>query len=186
MLTVDVVQLGSDFHNHGENIRDICSATSLSQYIRKCCNASDKSGLFHQTQLVLVLVAFFLICKDLGRLFNHSFPYCPFFFFFFLKWRFAHAHLFHSLGQNQSTSVAQQAETTGRLFPDKLRVNLFLDRFPHYVWTAFSQPTLIWLGHVCLGVSCLLRFWQNDQGLLHATAVTRGCNGHKVKVSTES
>ena len=30
---------------------------------------------------------------------------------FFLKWRSAHAHLFHSLGQDQST-VAQRAETT--------------------------------------------------------------------------
>ena len=129
---------------------------------------------------------FFSHLQGFGEIVQPFIPLLPFFFFFFFKWRFAHAHLFHSLGQNQSTSVAQQAETTGRLFPDKLRVNLFLDRFPHYVWTAFSQPTLIWLGHVCLGVSCLLRFWQNDQGLLHATAVTWGRNGHWKRVSTQS
>ena len=28
--------------------------------------------------------------------------------------------------------------------------------------------------HACLAVTCHLHFWQNDQGLLHATAVTRG------------
>ena len=28
--------------------------------------------------------------------------------------------------------------------------------------------------YACLGVTCHLHFWQNDRGLLHATAVTRG------------
>ena len=42
-------------------------------------------------------------------MFDDSFPACT--FFFFLKWRLAHAHQFHSLGQDQST-VAQRAETT--------------------------------------------------------------------------
>ena len=41
-----------------------------------------------------------------------------------------------------------------------------------------SQPTPISLGqgpvYACLGVTCPLHFWQNDRGLLHATAVTRG------------
>ena len=32
---------------------------------------------------------------------------------------------------------------------------------------------------------CNLHFWQNDQGLSHATAVTQGWNGHQIKVSTE-
>ena len=56
---------------------------------------------------------FFLMCEDFGRMFNNSFPARTFFlfFFFFLKWRLACAHLFHSLGQDQST-VAQRAETT--------------------------------------------------------------------------
>ena len=62
----------------------------------------------------------------------------PFFFlsFFFLKWKLARAHEFHSLGQNQST-MAQQAETTVTwAFPDELRVSSFRDRFAHYAWTA--------------------------------------------------
>ena len=35
--------------------------------------------------------------------------------------------------------------------------------------------------HVCLAVTCHLRFWQNDRGLLRATAVTRGWNGYRNK-----
>ena len=31
--------------------------------------------------------------------------------------------------------------------------------------------------YACLGVTCHLHFWQNDQGLLHATAVTWGGGG---------
>ena len=37
-----------------------------------------------------------------------------------------------------------------------------------------------------LAVTCHMHFWQNDQDLLRATAVTRGWNGHRNKVSTES
>ena len=33
----------------------------------------------------------------------------------------------------------------------------------------------------CLAVTCHLRFWQNDLGLLRATAVTRGWNGYRNK-----
>ena len=48
---------------------------------------------------------FFLACKDFFlRTYGHSFPAGT--FFFFLKWRLAHAHVFRSLGQDQST-VAQ-------------------------------------------------------------------------------
>ena len=67
-------------------------------------------------------------------MFDSAFPACAFFSFSF-KWRLARVHLFHSLGQNQST-VAQRAETTDRVFPDELRVSSFPDRFPHYSRTA--------------------------------------------------
>ena len=51
-----------------------------------------------------------------------------------------------------------------------------------------SQPTLTSFGqvYVCLGVTCHLYFWQNDRGLLHATAVTWGWNEHRIRVSTQS
>ena len=68
---------------------------------------------------------FFPACKDFGRMFDHSFLTCAFYFFlifffnsfclfvfcFLLKWRLARAHKFHSSCQDQST-VTQRAETT--------------------------------------------------------------------------
>ena len=36
--------------------------------------------------------------------------------------------------------------------------------------------------YACLGVTCRLHFWQNDRSLLRATAVTRGWNGHRIRV----
>ena len=33
--------------------------------------------------------------------------------------------------------------------------------------------------HACVAVTCHLHFWQNDRGLLRATAVTRGWNGYR-------
>ena len=35
--------------------------------------------------------------------------------------------------------------------------------------------------YVCLAVTCYLRFWQDDRGLLRATAVTQGWNGYRNK-----
>ena len=35
--------------------------------------------------------------------------------------------------------------------------------------------------YACLTVTCHLHFWQNDRGLLRATAVTRGWNGYRNK-----
>ena len=40
--------------------------------------------------------------------------------------------------------------------------------------------------HACLAVTCHQLFWQNDRGLLRATAVTRGWNGQRIRVSTQS
>ena len=38
--------------------------------------------------------------------------------------------------------------------------------------------------YACLSVTCHLHFWQNVPGLLRATAVTRGRNGHNYAEST--
>ncbi len=35
--------------------------------------------------------------------------------------------------------------------------------------------------YACLAVTCHLHFWRNDRGLLRATEVTRGWNGHRNK-----
>ena len=65
---------------------------------------------------------------------------------------------------------------------------MFLDRFPHYAWTAAQSAHSDFVGsrvYVCLGVTCNLHFWQNDRGLLHAPVVTWGWNGHLIRVSTQ-
>ena len=76
----------------------------------------------------------------------------------------------------------------GRMFPDKLRVSSFPDRFPHYAWTGALSAHSDFVGsrvYACLGVTCRLHFWQNDRGLLRATAVTRGLNGHRMSQHTK-
>ena len=35
--------------------------------------------------------------------------------------------------------------------------------------------------YACLAVTCHLHFWRNDRGILRATAVTQGWNGHRNK-----
>ena len=60
------------------------------------------------------------------------------------------------------------------MFPDKLLVNSFLSRFPHYAWTAAWSAHSDFVGlRVYAGVTFHLHFWQNDLGLIRATVVTR-------------
>ena len=76
-----------------------------------------------------------------------------------------------------------------RVFPDELRVSSLPDRFSHYAWTAVKSAHSDFVEskvYACLGVTCHMNFWQNDRGLLSATAVTRGWNGHRIRVSTQS
>ena len=75
----------------------------------------------------------------------------------------------------------------GQMFPDKLQESLFPNWFPHYAWTtAVSPHRLCWVKGVCVfGLICHLHFWQNDQGLLCATAVTRGWNRPQIRNSTQ-
>ena len=78
---------------------------------------------------------------------------------------------------------------TGRVFHDKLHVSSFPDMSPHYAWTTALSAHSDFIRsrvYACLGVTCHLHFWQNDWGLLHATAVTWGWNGHRIRVSTQS
>ena len=47
-----------------------------------------------------------------------------------------------------------------------------------------TQPTPTTSGQGCvrvLGVICNLHFWQNNRAILCATAVTRECNGHRIR-----
>ena len=118
---------------------------------------------------------FFFACKDLGRMFDCSFPTCAFRLFVCLKWRLARTHEFHSFMPALVHSGSVSWDNCGQMFPDKLHVSLFPDKFPYYAWTAALSAHSDLVGSVvyaCLGVTCHLHFWQNDQGLLRATVVT--------------
>ena len=45
------------------------------------------------------------------------------------------------------------------------------------VYTQYIRSHILWM-HVCLAVTCHLHFWQNDQDLLHSTAVSWGWNSY--------
>ena len=50
-----------------------------------------------------------------------------------------------------------------------------------------SPLQLHWVMCVCVfRCNLLLHFWQNDQGLLCATAITRGWNRHQIRFSTQT
>ena len=70
------------------------------------------------------------------------------------------------------------------MFSDELRGSSFHNRLPHYAWAAAWSAHSDIVGSrvsACLGVICHLHFWQNDRGLLRATAVRRGWNRHRIK-----
>ena len=75
--------------------------------------------------------------------------------------------------------MAQQAEMTGIVFPEKLRVRSVSLIGSHTMPGQQSQqtPTLLGPGYVYLGVTCHLQLWHNDRGLLHTAASTWGGMG---------
>ena len=107
---------------------------------------------------------------------------------FFLKSTYVRVHQSHFLGQDQST-VAEQAETTvAECFLVSCVCARYPDRFPHCACTATSSSNSDFVEsrvYACSYITCHLHFWQNDRDLLRATAVTRGWNGHQIRVSTQ-
>ena len=79
--------------------------------------------------------AFFLACEDFGRMFDYSFPACVFFNFIF-KVEISSRTLIPLVRRGSARSGRASWDDYGRMFPDKLRVSSFPDRFPDYAWTA--------------------------------------------------
>ena len=109
-------------------------------------------------------------------MFDHSFPACIFFFFFFeVEINLCTLIPLFRPGSIRSGSVSW--DDCCWMFPDKLLVSLFPNRFPHYALTEAELPYSDFVGSRVLVRSCVtchLHFWQNDWGLLHATVVTIG------------
>ena len=134
---------------------------------------------------------FFLVYEDLWRMFDNSFLACASFFFsfFFFKVEVSSHTLIPLCRPGSVHSGSARWDDCDWVFPDEFHVSSFPDRFLHYAWTAAlsAHSDFVWSKmYVCLGVTYHLHFWQNDQGLLHATVVTQGWNGRRIKVSTQS
>ena len=79
------------------------------------------------------------MCEDFGTIFDNSFPACAFYFSVEISSRTL-IPLFKP-GSVQSGSASWN--DCGRVFPDELHVNSFLDSFPHYAWSGIVSP--LWL-----------------------------------------
>ena len=93
------------------------------------------------------------------------------------------------VGAFNSWQISASWDDCNRVFPDELRVSSFPHGFSHSAWTAAMSAHSDFDGsrvYACLGVTCHLHFWQNNRGVLRATAVTLVCNGHRIRVSTQS
>ena len=111
-------------------------------------------------------------------------PFTPCLRFFFFLLEISSCTLIPLFTPALAHSGSESWGNCGQVVPDDLRVSSFPDRFPYSAWTAawsarFVGPRV----YVCSCVTCHLHFGQNDRGLLHATAVTRGWNGHWIRVS---
>ena len=119
---------------------------------------------------------------------ENGWPFNPRLHFFFFKVEISPCTLIPLFRSGSSHNGSASWDNSGRVFPDELCVSSFPDRFPRYAWPSALYPfQLHWIKFLaCLDVTCHLHFWQNDQGLLCATAVTRGWNGHWIRVSKQS
>ena len=124
---------------------------------------------------------FFLACEDFRRLFDYSVPVCPVFilliYLFIFEVEISSRTLSPLFTPGSVHSGSAIWDDCGRMFPDRLRVSSFPDRFPHYAWKAAQSDHSDFVEskvYVCLGVTCQLHFSQNDWDILRATAVTRG------------
>ena len=98
------------------------------------------------------------------RLFIHRLPFFLsffFLFFFFFKLEISSRTLIPHFKPRSVHSGSASRDDCSRVFPDKLCVSSFTDRFPHYAWTAAQSTHSDFVGsrvHACLCVTCHLHF----------------------------
>ena len=121
--------------------------------------------------------------RGFGENVDSFIPCLHFFFFFKVEISLHTPNPLFRPGSVCSGSASRN--NCGRMFPDKLCVSSFPDRSQCYAWSAAQSTHSHFIGsrvYVCLCVICHLHFWVS----LHATAVTQGWNGHRMRVSTQS
>ena len=139
----------------------------------------------HGKMVVMVMVVMVMVAFPCERGFEENVqPFIPSLCFFFFKLEIRSCTLIPLFMPESVHTGSASWNNCGQVFPDKLHVSSFPNRFPHYPCGTVSPLWLCWVKD--LGVTCHLHFWQNDQGFLHATAVTRGWIRPWVRVSTQS
>ena len=86
--------------------------------------------------------------------------------------------------EKNHTQNSDHAEKNQTQYSDYMEKNHTLN-LDHMENESHFIQSHVHMVNVCLVVTCHLHFWQKDQDLLHATAITRGWNILKY-VSTES
>ena len=79
---------------------------------------------------------FFLACENLERTFDHSWTACAFFSFSFFEVEVSLRTIIPHFNARISPQWLSWPRWLWLNVPHKLRVSSFLDRFPHYAWTA--------------------------------------------------
>ena len=83
-----------------------------------------------------LVVSFFLVCEDLGRMFDSSFPTCTFLVLFLFLVEISSRTLIPLFRPGSVHSGSASWDDCDQMFPDELRVSSFPGRFPHYAWIA--------------------------------------------------
>ena len=127
--------------------------------------------------------------EDLGRRFLMT-QSPPALLFVYHSFIFNGDQLVHTNFTLCAMTSPQWLSELGRLWPSvpgRIACELVFLRGSHAMPGQHSQPVPTSLGEGCMcAVTYHLHFWQNNRGLLRATAVTRKWNGHGIRVGIES
>ena len=124
----------------------------------------------------------------IGGFWENDGPLIPHLLFFFFWSGHQRAHTNFTLGGDQST-VAQQWDECGWMFPDKLHVSLFPNRFSHYAWTVdrVSPLWLHWVKGVCVfGCNLPPALFAELWGSFTCHCCNTVVGGHQIRVSPQS
>ena len=95
-------------------------------------------------------------------MFDHSFSASALIFFiFFMEVEISSRTLILPFVPGTVHSGSATSDDCGRIFPDRLSVSSFPDRFPHYAWTAAQLPHSDFVRsrvYECFSVTCQLHF----------------------------
>ena len=95
--------------------------------------------IYISKMVVVVVVALSSLARILGECSTTHppppFAPPPFFFCFFFEAEISSRMLIPLFMSESVHSGSENRDDCSRMFPDRLRVSLFPDRFPHYAWT---------------------------------------------------